>query len=168
VVYQTQAGLILALLFVLGALSPTSEQQGDYQASLTVVDLPEPDICHPGVSISANEHLRATAAMTLTLTAGEEGFIYRMVQPRLSMGVNSDITEVTGRDQNIFSVRHRSDLGQTTVAAFSGSLELTPSNPLLDPFTLAEGQRVTITNDEIIPQLPLDRVGLPLVLSLGN
>ena len=102
--------------------------------------------------------------MSLTLTVGEEGFLYTVARSLMTTTVNSSVTAVTATDRGSFSVHHRSGPDETSITAYTDPILVTPVNPAMAPFILAQGQHVKVSSDAVTSLPPVGRVFLPVVV----
>ncbi len=151
-------------------LPPAQNSAAAYAATLTLVELPGTDVCLPDGSpavapSSTAPSLNASAGMSLTLAAGEGGFLYTPMRSQMTTTVNSAVTAVTAAGRETFSVYHDTLANETTIAAYTGPLWVTPANNALIPFILTPGQRVIISDGTVTPLQPLQRLSMPLVVN---
>jgi hypothetical protein len=73
----------------------------------------------------------------------------QVTNDQASFTIDTPNTVVTTSGAGDFEVAYDPSSGQTTVAAYQGSLQIQPQNPNLQPLSLSDGQMVQITQDNV-------------------
>lgn len=95
------------------------------------------------------------AQIELTLGVQQGAGRFKVEESFLTYAIQTETTSITSVGVSDFTVGHDPSSGTSTVAAYSGSVKIQPTNPALQPVTLHPGQQVQVTRDRISPVTPI-------------
>lgn len=95
------------------------------------------------------------AQIEATLAVQEGAGRFKVEESFFAINIQTETTSITSVGVSDFTVGHDPSSRTSTVAAYSGSVKVQPTNPALQSVTLQPGQQVQVTRDSISPVTPI-------------